>query len=98
MSRALPSFDLVVATVDRTEELDRLLDSLAAQDYPRLRVIVVDQNEDERLVPILSRTRLLVSTSARRAVCRAHGTSASGSSKRTSWLSRTTTAPIRRAC
>jgi glycosyltransferase involved in cell wall biosynthesis len=60
VSRALPSFDLVVATVERTEELDRLLDSLAAQDYPRLRVIVVDQNEDERLAPILSRSRLPV--------------------------------------
>lgn len=60
MSRALPSFDLVVATVERTEELDRLLGSLAAQDYARLRVIVVDQNEDDRLAPIVSRSGVSV--------------------------------------
>ena len=54
MSRELPSFDLVVATVGRTDELGRLLDSLAAQDYGRLRVVVVDQNDDERLAPILA--------------------------------------------
>ena len=54
MSREPPSFDLVVATVGRTDELGRLLDSLAAQDYERLRVVVVDQNDDERLAPILA--------------------------------------------
>jgi glycosyltransferase involved in cell wall biosynthesis len=54
VSRELPSFDLVVATVARTDELGRLLDSVAAQDYERLRVVVVDQNEDERLGPILA--------------------------------------------
>ena len=54
MSREPPSFDLVVATVGRTDELGRLLDSLAAQDYERLRVVVVDQNDDERLASILA--------------------------------------------
>jgi GT2 family glycosyltransferase len=54
VSRELPSFDLVVATVDRTDELGRLLDSLAAQQYPRQRVIVVDQNDDERLAAVLA--------------------------------------------
>ena len=54
MSRELPSFDLVVATVGRTDELGRLLDSLAAQEYGRLRVVVVDQNDDDRLAPILA--------------------------------------------
>jgi glycosyltransferase involved in cell wall biosynthesis len=43
-----PSFDLVVATVDRQRELSRLLDSLEAQEYPRMRVILVDQNDDDR--------------------------------------------------
>lgn len=47
MPRELPSFDLVVATVGRSEELERLLDSLEAQEYPSLRVLVVDQNADE---------------------------------------------------
>ena len=54
MSRELPSFDLVVATVGRTAELERLLGSIEAQRYRPLRVIVVDQNDDERLAPILA--------------------------------------------
>lgn len=54
MPRELPSFDLVVATVGRTDELGRLLDSLEAQDYPPLRVVVVDQNDDERMSDLLA--------------------------------------------
>ena len=57
MSRELPSFDLVVATVGRQAELERLLDSIAAQEYPRLRVVVVDQNDDERLAGTLAADR-----------------------------------------
>ena len=49
MPRELPSFDLVVATVGRSEELGRLVDSLEAQGYPSLRVLLVDQNEDDML-------------------------------------------------
>jgi GT2 family glycosyltransferase len=49
VSQAPPSFDLVVATVGRTDELARFLDSVAAQEYAPVRVIVVDQNEDARL-------------------------------------------------
>jgi GT2 family glycosyltransferase len=45
----LPSFDLVVATVGRTEEPARLLASLERQTHQDFRVLVVDQNEDERL-------------------------------------------------
>ena len=45
----LPSFDLIVATVDRTEELRALLRSLARQSYPEFRVLLVDQNEDGRV-------------------------------------------------
>jgi GT2 family glycosyltransferase len=54
VSREPPSFDLVVATVGRTDELRRLLDSLEAQRYPRLRTIVVDQNTDERVAEVLA--------------------------------------------
>lgn len=50
----LPSFDLVVATVDRTDALDRLLDSLERQTHRDLRVLVVDQNADDRLDPVLA--------------------------------------------
>jgi glycosyltransferase involved in cell wall biosynthesis len=49
----LPSFDLVVATVDRVGELGRLLESLAGQTYRRFRVLLVDQNEDDRLDALL---------------------------------------------
>jgi GT2 family glycosyltransferase len=54
----LPSFDLVVATVGRVAELARFLDSLVAQTHRRLRVIVVDQNPDERLNDVLDGARL----------------------------------------
>jgi GT2 family glycosyltransferase len=54
VSQAPPSFDLVVATVGRTDELARFLDSLATQEYAAVRVIVVDQNEDARLDPVVS--------------------------------------------
>lgn len=48
------TIDLVVATIGRTGELERFLGSAAAQTYRRLRVIVVDQNPDDRLEAILS--------------------------------------------
>ena len=50
--RELPSFDLVVATVGRLGELARLLASVEAQGGWRL-VIVVDQNDDNRLAKVL---------------------------------------------
>ena len=50
----LPSFDLVVATVGRVDELDRLLGSLERQTHRRLAVHVVDQNDDDRLRPVLA--------------------------------------------
>ncbi len=56
--RDLPSFDLVVATIGRVAELTRLLDSLSAQTHRALRVIVVDQNHDDRLAEALARDDL----------------------------------------
>jgi GT2 family glycosyltransferase len=50
----LPSFDLVVATVGRVSELERLFESLEAQKYSNVRVLVADQNEDARLEPVLA--------------------------------------------
>lgn len=58
MSAELPAFDLVVATVGRVDELSRLLDSLVAQTHSRLRVIVVDQNHDDRVNDALDGVRL----------------------------------------
>ena len=52
---AFPQIDLVLATLGRSGELERLLDSLVAQAYPRVRVVLVDQNTDARLAPIVSR-------------------------------------------
>jgi glycosyltransferase involved in cell wall biosynthesis len=46
---------LVVATVSRVDELDRLLNSLEKQSLSNFEVIVVDQNQDDRLLPILKR-------------------------------------------
>ena len=53
MSRELPSFDLVVATTGRSDELGRFLDSVEGQAFEHVRVIVVDQNDDERVTPVL---------------------------------------------
>ena len=72
MPRELPSFDLVVATVGRTDELAAFLGSVGAQEYPGVRVLVVDQNEDERLEPVLSSPPVeVVRVSAPRGLSRA---------------------------
>ncbi len=47
--------DLVIGTVGRRLELERFLESVAGQTYRNVRVIVVDQNEDDRLDPVLRR-------------------------------------------
>ena len=52
-----PTFDIIVPTVGRVDPVDRLLASVAAQTYRAFQLIVVDQNRDERLVPVLDRYR-----------------------------------------
>lgn len=47
-------FDLVVATVDRVEPLDALFASLDSQTHRDFRVVVVDQNADERTASVLA--------------------------------------------
>src|SRR4051812_6578850 len=47
------TFDLVVATIGRVEELERLLASLDRQTHKDFRVLLVDQNDDDRVVPLL---------------------------------------------
>jgi len=51
---------LIVATINRVAELDRLLGSLEDQSCRDFEVIVVDQNPDDRLVSVLSRHACLV--------------------------------------
>jgi glycosyltransferase involved in cell wall biosynthesis len=48
-----PTLSLVMATLGRTDQIARLFDSLARQTVADFEVIVVDQNDDDRLVPIL---------------------------------------------
>lgn len=47
-------FSLVLATLGRTDEVARFLVSLHAQDYRNFELIVVDQNDDDRLVPLMA--------------------------------------------
>jgi glycosyltransferase involved in cell wall biosynthesis len=49
----MPQFSLIVATVGRTAELEKLLASLGHQGLTVFEVIVVDQNEDLRVEPLL---------------------------------------------
>lgn len=49
----MPRFSLIVATVDRYDELSLLLSTLLEQATYDFELIVVDQNPDDRLVPLL---------------------------------------------
>jgi glycosyltransferase involved in cell wall biosynthesis len=48
---------LIVSTLGRTTQLERLLASLVTQDYRNFETIIVDQNADDRLAPILDAYR-----------------------------------------
>ena len=47
-------FSLIVPTLNRVKELERLFQSLASQDYPNFEVILVDQNLDDRLQDLIA--------------------------------------------
>jgi ADP-heptose:LPS heptosyltransferase/glycosyltransferase involved in cell wall biosynthesis len=48
---------LAISTLNRVDELTRLLDSLVNQDFKNFEVVFVDQNRDDRIVPVLARYR-----------------------------------------
>jgi glycosyltransferase involved in cell wall biosynthesis len=48
------TFTLIVPTRHRTRELARLMDSLVVQTYKAFDVLIIDQNTDDRLVPVLA--------------------------------------------
>jgi glycosyltransferase involved in cell wall biosynthesis len=50
-----PILSLILCTLERTIELDRLFQSLAVQSFKDFEVIVVDQNIDDRLLPYLEK-------------------------------------------
>jgi glycosyltransferase involved in cell wall biosynthesis len=49
----MPRFSLIVPTLGRTKEAAELFASLVDQNRSDLELIVVDQNDDERIVPLL---------------------------------------------
>ncbi len=52
-------FSLILATIGRTTEVEHFLSSLAAQTFSDFQLIVVDQNKDDRLLPILARWKTI---------------------------------------
>ena len=63
-----PLFDLLIATIGRNEELDRLFTSLEGQSYKNFRILLADQNPSGFLDEILARhsdlpiTRIMLSS------------------------------------
>lgn len=52
-----PKFSLVMGTLGRTQEIGRFLASLKRQDYPAVELVIVDQNPDDRLLPLIEAYR-----------------------------------------
>jgi glycosyltransferase involved in cell wall biosynthesis len=49
----MPRFSLIIATISRTTELRGLLESFTQQDFSDYEVILVDQNDDDRLQAVV---------------------------------------------
>ena len=57
MSAERPLFSLILATYGRSDDIGRLVDSLADQEEQRFELLVVDQNGDERVAPYVEQAR-----------------------------------------
>ena len=55
-----PKFSLVLCTINRKEEVDKFLQSLSRQTLSEFEVIIVDQNKDSLLEPVIAKWRKLL--------------------------------------
>ena len=55
-----PKFSLVLCTINRKEEVDKFLQSLSRQTLSEFEVIIVDQNKDSLLDPVIAKWRKLL--------------------------------------
>ena len=58
--QAIPQFSLVLCTINRKEEVDKFLQSLARQTLSEFEVIIVDQNKDGLLDSVIAKWRKLL--------------------------------------
>ena len=49
----MTKYSLIIPTLGRTIQIKALLDSLKKSSYKDFEIIIVDQNEDDRLCPII---------------------------------------------
>lgn len=59
-------FSLIIPTIDRISEVTRLFDSVSRQIYRDYQVIVIDQNPDDRLLPLIGKYALMFPIKHRR--------------------------------
>jgi GT2 family glycosyltransferase len=50
-----PLVSLILATIQRTEEVENFFFKLLEQPYKAVEVIIVDQNSDDRLIPVINK-------------------------------------------
>lgn len=72
--RRMPTFSLIIATYGRVDTVDRLFASIADGSGIEVECILVDQNADERMQPVLDRWRPVLDIQVVR--CAPHSTSA----------------------
>lgn len=51
----MKTFSIVIPTIGRKKELEKLLESIKQQNYKKIEVIIVDQNQDNRLIEVVKK-------------------------------------------